>query len=149
MTLLLFLMDHQTCILQRSELPAEQLATAIGSGDWSFAEWGKVHISEIPRRVSVLDGLVIVSTLLPRQAALPAPPNPPLEIDFTPRQTQILELLMEGLTTKEISARLHISRRTLDGHIEEVKRKLEAKTIAQTVGRAVALGYWQPKRARK
>ena len=148
MTLLLLLMDHQTYLLQKSDLPVERLAAAIRAGDWSSAGSMNLWISEAPRRVTALDGLVIVTTALPEQA-LPVVSDPPLELDFSPRQAQILELLMEGLTFKEISARLKISRRTMDEHIGEIKKKLEAKTIAQTVGRAVALGYWPPKRAPK
>jgi DNA-binding NarL/FixJ family response regulator len=148
MTLLFLLMDRQTYLLQKSELAAEQLAAAIRAGDWSFAGLENLWISEQPRQVTVLDGMVIVSAALPQQA-LPTAPDLRLELDFTPRQTQILEFLMEGLTLKEISARLKISKRTIDVHIEEIKKKLEARTIAQSVGRAVALGYGRPRRAKK
>ena len=145
MTLLFILLDRQTYLLQKTDLPAEQLARAIQTGDWSFAEWGNLRINALPRCVTVLDGLVVATAVLPDQA-LPEPPTSPLEVNFSPRQTQVLVLLMKGLTAKEISSRLHISKRTADGHIHEIKKKLEAKTIAQTVGRAVALGYWQPKK---
>ena len=145
MTLLLMMLDRQTCLLQKSDLTVDQLAAAIKAGDWSFAEWGNPWISGLPRCVTVLEGLVVASAVLPGHA-LPEAIPPPLEVDFSPRQTQILGLLMEGLTTKEISIRLKISKRTTDEHIREIKKKLEAKTIAQTVGKAVALGYWHPKK---
>ncbi len=145
MTLLIILLDRQTFLLQKTDLPAEQLALAIETGEWSFAEVGNLRINGLPRCVTVLDGLVVAAAVEPGQA-LPEPEASPLEIDFSPRQAQILALLMKGMTAKAISAHMNISRRTADGHIREIKKKLEAKTIAQTVGRAVALGYWQPKK---
>ena len=148
MTFLLVLMDRQTYLLQKSDLPVDQLAAAIRAGDWSLTGSENIWTGEMPRRVTVLDELVIVTASLPERA-LPEAPDPPLELDFSPRQTQVLEFLMEGLTTKEISTRLKISKRTMDEHIGEIKKKLEAKTIAQTVGRAVALGFWRPKRVIK
>ena len=147
MTLLLMMLDRQTCLLQKSDLTVDQMAAAIRAGDWSFAEWENLSLSGLPRCVTVLDGLVVVSAASPARPLLETT-QPPLEVNFSPRQTQILGLLMEGLTTKEISIRLRISKRTADEHINEIKRKLEAKTIAQTVGRAVALGCWQPQKAK-
>ncbi len=144
MTLLLILLDRQTFLLQKSDLPADQLARAIETGDWSFAEWGNLRINALPRCLTVLDGLVVAAAVLPDQA-LPEPTASILEVDFSPRQTDILLLLMKGMTAKEISIYMKMSKRTIDGHIREIKDKLEAKTIAQTVGRAVALGCWQPK----
>jgi DNA-binding NarL/FixJ family response regulator len=142
-------MDHQSYLLQKSELTAEQLAAAILAGNWGFAEWENMWIGETPRQVTVLDGMVIVSATLPEQALPAAASDLAPELDFSPRQTQILEFLMEGLTIKEITYRLKLSKRTMDEHIGEIKKKVEARTLAQSVGRAVALGYWQPKHERK
>ncbi len=146
MTLLFILLDRQTFLLQKSDLPADQLARAIETGDWSFAEWGNLRINALPRCVAVLDGLVVAASAGGPGQALPEPAPSSLEIDFSRRQAEILTMLMKGMTTKAISARLRISKSTADGHIREIKKKLEAKTIAQTVGRAVALGCWQPKK---
>jgi DNA-binding CsgD family transcriptional regulator len=145
MTLLFILLNRQTFLLQKTDLPAEQLARAIETGDWSFAECGNLRINALPRCVTVLDGLVVAAAVGAGQA-LPEPAPPPLEVDFSPRQAEILAMLVKGMTSRAISAHLQISKRTTDGHIREIKKKLEAKTIAQTVGRAVALGCWQAKK---
>ncbi len=142
MTLLIILLDRQTCLLQKTDLPAEQLARAIETGDWSFAECGSLRINALPRCVTVLDGLVVAAAVEPGQS-LPEPAASPLEVDFPPRQAQVLMMLMKGMTAKAISSRLGISKRTTDEAIRQIKKKLEAKTIAQTVGRAVALGCWK------
>ncbi len=145
MTLLIVLLDRQTYLLQKTDLPAEQLALAIDTGEWSFAECGSLRLTALPRCVTVLDGLVVAAAVEPGQA-LPEPAASPLEVDFSPRQALILEMLIKGMTEREISDQLYISKRTADGHIREIKKKLEAKTIAQTVSRAVALGCWKLKK---
>jgi DNA-binding NarL/FixJ family response regulator len=144
MTLLLILMDGQTYLLHRSDLPAEQLAAQISAGDWSAAAWQSQWINELPRQVTRLDGLVIVSVAQPGQVLAESAPALP-EIYFSPRQQQVLDCLMDGLTAKEIASRLKLSRSTLDEYLAQIKHKLESRTIAQTVGRAVALGYWRPR----
>jgi len=147
MTLLLILMDHQSYLVHKTELPAEQLAAEIGAGDWSDASWQGQWINELPRQVTALDGLVIVSVNRPKQTLPEDAPALP-QVNFTARQVEILDCLMQGLTTKEIGSRLKLSRRTLDEHLSSIKLKLEARTIPQTVGRAVALGYWKSGRGR-
>jgi DNA-binding NarL/FixJ family response regulator len=145
MTLVLILMDHQNYLVHKTELPAERLAAEIGAGDWSSADWQSQWVNELPRQVTALEGLVIVSVSRPAQTLpqdVPALPR----IDFSPRQVEILECLMDGMTTKEIATQLKLARSTLDEHLAQIKQKLEARTIAQTVGKAVALGYWKPRR---
>ena len=144
MTLLFILLDRQTCLIHKSELEAEQLTAKIQCGDWSFADWDDFRVSQKPSQVAAVDGLVIVAESLPVQPQ-PEIAVPRLEIEFTRRQLDILECLMEGMTAKQISVRLKISKRTTDEHLAAIRQKLEAKTITQSLGRAVALGYWKPK----
>src|SRR5690242_11787778 len=47
------------------------------------------------------------------------------------REREVAALVVEGLTNKEIAARLFISERTVDGHLEHVREKLEVNTRAQ------------------
>jgi DNA-binding CsgD family transcriptional regulator len=142
MTLLLILMDHQSYMVHKTELPAESLAAQIGAGDWSDSTWQGHWINELPRQVIAMDGLVIVSVSRPEQTLPEDTPALP-RVNFTRRQVEILDCLMQGLTPKEIGRQLSLSRRTLDEHLASIKLKLEARTIPQTVGKAVALGYWK------
>jgi non-specific serine/threonine protein kinase len=50
---------------------------------------------------------------------------------LTKRERQIAELVAEGLTNKEIAARLVISTRTAEGHVENVLSKLNFSSRAQ------------------
>jgi DNA-binding CsgD family transcriptional regulator len=148
MTVLLVIVDAHTYLLQASELPAPELARQIQNGDWSFGlslPGQNVWLPETPRQVSAFDGLLIVTADLPQQAALGEMERAP-RVRFSSQQVKILEALMDGLTAKEIAVRLNLSERALDEYTGEIKRKLEARTMAQTVGRAVAMGYWRPKK---
>jgi DNA-binding NarL/FixJ family response regulator len=62
----------------------------------------------------------------------------PLELD--PAQRRILQLLAEGWRVNEIARELHVSRRTTDRRLAEVRRALGASTTADAVSRARRLG---------
>ena len=55
------------------------------------------------------------------------------EAMLTPRQTEVLRLLAEGLTQHEIAGRLTISPKTVGTHIEHVLRKLGVHSRAQAI----------------
>ncbi|HET9671469.1 MAG TPA: response regulator transcription factor, partial [Actinomycetota bacterium] len=60
--------------------------------------------------------------------------------DLTSRERQILELLSEGRTMRQIATRLGISPRTVETHVGKVYRKLGVRTRVQAVSRAASLG---------
>jgi len=60
------------------------------------------------------------------------------------RESQVLALLGQGLTTAQIALRLKLSPRTIRGYVAGMKVKLEAKNIQHLVVRAVALGLFSP-----
>jgi DNA-binding NarL/FixJ family response regulator len=59
---------------------------------------------------------------------------------LTLRQTEVLGLVGEGLSTRQVASRLKISQRTAEAHIAKVYRKLGARTRLQAVTRAARLG---------
>jgi predicted ATPase/DNA-binding CsgD family transcriptional regulator len=52
-------------------------------------------------------------------------------VALTPREREIAELVGEGLTNKDIAARLVISPRTAEGHVEHILNKLSFTSRAQ------------------
>lgn len=48
----------------------------------------------------------------------------PAPSPLTPRQVEVLALVADGLSTKEISARLRVSTRTVDAHVDNAVRRL-------------------------
>ena len=60
-------------------------------------------------------------------------------LSLTLRQRDVLKLLAEGQTMKEISAQLNISRRTTESHKYEIMRNLGLKTTAELIRYAVRI----------
>jgi len=52
-------------------------------------------------------------------------------IRLSPRELEVAGMVAEGLTNREIAARLFISERTADGHLEHIREKLGVNTRAQ------------------
>lgn len=65
-----------------------------------------------------------------------APPGPQL----SPREREVLELLVDGLVIAQIGRRLYISESTVKTHVQKIHRKLGAGNRAQVVMAAVRLG---------
>jgi len=70
----------------------------------------------------------------------PSRPGAASEATLGSRAESILGLLSEGLTYKEIGARLFLSERTIKYHIEQIKRSLGLDSKAQLVD------YWRDRR---
>ncbi len=63
---------------------------------------------------------------------------------LTPRQSEVLLLLGEGLSNPEIADRLFISPRTVDHHVSAILTKLGVETRYDAVDAAVDLGALKP-----
>jgi len=59
---------------------------------------------------------------------------------LTAREREILQLLAEGLTAKEIAKRLEISAYTVDAHRSRIMRKLQMSSIGELVRFAMRTG---------
>ena len=60
--------------------------------------------------------------------------------DFTPREIEILKLVSEGLSNKEIGEQLFISHRTVDTHRTNIMKKLDVHNIAGLIHFAIRNG---------
>jgi DNA-binding CsgD family transcriptional regulator len=61
-------------------------------------------------------------------------------VHLSPRQEQLLKLIAEDLTSKEIGKRLKISMKTVDFHRGELKNKLGVRGTAGLVRYAIREG---------
>lgn len=59
---------------------------------------------------------------------------------LTARQHQILKMIAEGLTNREIAAKLAISIRTVEVHRYNLMHRLEVRNVAQLLHRSLKLG---------
>jgi DNA-binding NarL/FixJ family response regulator len=57
---------------------------------------------------------------------------------LTLREEEVLRLMADGLTDRQIAARLGVSRRTAEAHVGHILHKLGARNRAQAVSRHVA-----------
>lgn len=55
------------------------------------------------------------------------------------KETQVLELISEGLTTKEIATKLFVSDRTIETHRANILKKLEVKNTAELIKKATRI----------
>jgi DNA-binding NarL/FixJ family response regulator len=73
-----------------------------------------------------------------QSAASPAPPS--LLEELTPREEEVLGLVVQGKTNQQIAESLFITRATTKVHVQHIIRKLEVSDRTQAVVRAFELG---------
>jgi DNA-binding NarL/FixJ family response regulator len=59
---------------------------------------------------------------------------------LTPREKEVLRLLSEGLSARQMARRLELSERTINTHVANVYRKLAVSNRVQAVRQAIRLG---------
>jgi DNA-binding NarL/FixJ family response regulator len=62
------------------------------------------------------------------------------DITFTSRESEILQLIAQGCTNNEIAEKLFISRRTVEGHRQNLIEKTTSKNTAELIGFAFRYG---------
>ncbi len=60
---------------------------------------------------------------------------------LTPREKEILTLVARGYTNKAIAATLHISDRTVQGHLAHIYEKLQVQNRTEAVMKALSMGW--------
>ena len=74
-----------------------------------------------------------------RRAGVDRVPGPLRTLGVTGREFEVLELLVERISNKEIAARLHISHRTVEKHVANLITKTQLTDRATLRTRAVEL----------
>jgi DNA-binding NarL/FixJ family response regulator len=109
---------------ERDELRAELAARGIEFAG-EFQTLGAARASKI-----TADALVLAPQI--RRGDVDEP--------LTPREVEVLELLVEGLSNKAIAVRLHISDQTVKFHVAAISGKLGAINRTDAVRRAIRRG---------
>ncbi len=107
------------------DMPSEQVAEAIRA-----AAQGQSPIG--PKMAHKLIDLVTHSPIV---SAHPASAS-----ELSERETEVLRLIADGLSNKEIAEKLVIAEGTAKNHVSSILGKLEARDRAQAVARAKELG---------
>ena len=107
----------------------------------------RVAIAET-QRASGIEAVSLHLLLSPGISAVVAEavrfPTPPPEDPLTTREREVLQLVAEGKTTKEISAILGVSVKTADAHRTRLMQKLNIHDIAGLTRYAIRHGLIQP-----
>jgi len=93
-----------------------------------------VHGTALSLDTVVRDATIDISDAIPLDAkdgAAAEPEAAPAITILTKREREIAELVASGLSNREIAARLFISKRTVDAHVEHIFSKLEISSRVQ------------------
>lgn len=94
-----------------------------------------VEITSVP----VLDGEHVVGVFGQVSDVVEEPHAHP-ELELTPRQAEVLELLERGRSTKQIASELHLSTETVRNHVRNILRAVGAHSRLEAV--AIAHGAY-------
>lgn len=144
MTHILLIFNDQSMLTFEEDQPAILLVEQINSGRWIPPPPASQLLENLlgtSLRAVVLGNWVVASLEEPKELTRA---SFPVDFKLTSRQQDVLELLSQGLTHKQICQKLNLSQRTVNMHIANLKAKLNAETNAQSVGRGIALGYCRP-----
>ncbi|HET7676362.1 MAG TPA: response regulator transcription factor, partial [Candidatus Limnocylindrales bacterium] len=108
-----------------SRSPEETLAAIVGAGAGAGAVGGEAPISPA----------AIVDHVLQQHAAAVADP-----FGLSPRESEVLAILAEGRTNREIAERLFISDRTVAVHVRNILAKLGVSGRVEATSVAIRLG---------
>src|ERR1700730_2309420 len=81
-----------------------------------------------------------LAALPPQEERIDAAVKAPTE-SLTHREQEVLQLMARGLTNRQIARRLEISEHTVKFHAGAVLGKLNARSRAEAVARAIGLGW--------
>ncbi len=106
--------------------------------DCAFEELARAIKAVIANQVYLSPGIAgtVIEDYVRRISAADASPKSVL----TPRQREVLQLLAEGRSTKQIASRLHVSVKTVETHRRQIMTKLDIHSIAELTKYAVREG---------
>lgn len=62
-------------------------------------------------------------------------------VDLTPREMEVVQLLAEGLSNKEIARALSVSPRTINFHLDNIYAKMGVRSRTETAVYALRQGW--------
>jgi DNA-binding NarL/FixJ family response regulator len=105
----------------------------------SFVDELPVLIRAVMRGESYLSPGISKQVVEALRSRLDGDPAAPAEV-LTPRQREILQLVAEGKSTKEIAADLELSIKTVETHRAQIMNRLQIREVAGLVRYAIRMG---------
>ena len=87
-----------------------------------------------------LEGRTYLTSMIPREAVFRKGAEPRRDVDLTPRQREVLQLVAEGRSAREIAGILEISPRTVEFHKYRMMEELQVQTNAELIQYAIKHG---------
>ena len=119
---------------------ADLVAEALRCGASGYVLKQSVGEELIAAITQVLEGKVYLPQLMGKTVDQPFNHGLSHSLNLTPRQREVLRLIAQGRTMKEIAALLGISTRTAESHKYEMMEALGIQTTAELVQYAMKLG---------
>jgi len=121
-------------------LSGEQAREALAAGARGVLSRERLEEQLLPSVRAALLGLLVVDESFGEALVRPAPAADALIEPLTPRETEVLQLLAEGLTNRRLGERLGISEHTAKFHVNAILGKLGARTRGEAIAQAARLG---------
>ena len=93
---------------------------------------------------AALEGRLYLTPLIRKDLVAAGRSDAPSGERPTPRQREVLKLIVEGRTMKEVAAILNISTRTAESHKYDMMRELGVETTAELIQFAIKIGLVTP-----
>jgi DNA-binding NarL/FixJ family response regulator len=99
------------------------------------------HVSGGGKYLCTELAMTLLDKLLKNSQHVPLNPGP--DIEFSSREIEVLNLIADGLTNNEMSEKLFISKRTIEGHRQSLIDKTGVRNTASLIRFAVINGLIQ------
>lgn len=130
------------CVTQQNDL--EYLLAAFGVGVMGFVSKQDIPAELVTALRTVLQGCLYITPSLRNAYNKVIRPNSEKlwtnSSPLTPRQREVLQLIAEGKSTKEIAAALNISTKTVEFHRSSITEVLGLRTVAELTRYALQHG---------
>lgn len=138
-TRIIFLTMHATPSYALKALQAGAMGYVLKQGDFSEILDGVNSVIEGRRYISNSISDEVLDVLLSTGTDAEAVENP-----LSPREKEVLQLIVEGNSNRSIADKLTLSVRTVEAHRARIKTKLKARSQADLVRYAVQHGIISP-----
>ncbi len=98
------------------------------------------ELRAITRRVAEGEAYVTPALAAELLTEFSRPPVPDSLSDLTARESEVLKLLSQGLTNREIGEHLHLAEKTIKHHMSNILQKLHVRTRTEAALMAVQRG---------